>query len=47
LVKKIGEIIDNDSIKQNLSAKSLQQAAKFNWDKTAQATLAIFEQLMK
>ena len=47
LVKQIGEIIDNDSIKQNLSAKSLQQAAKFNWDKTAQATLAIFEQLMK
>lgn len=47
LVKKINQVLDNDSLIQTLSEQSLQQAAKFSWDKTAKKTLEIFEQLLK
>ena len=46
LVEKINQLLDNESLVQALSKKSLQQAAKFSWDKTAKETLAVFEQLM-
>lgn len=47
LVKRIYQIIEDESLQQTLSKKSLQQAAKFSWHKTAKETLEIFEQLMK
>ncbi len=47
LVKSMNQLLGDDSLQQSLSKKSLQQAAKFNWHKTAQETLEIFEQLMK
>jgi len=46
LIKKINQVLDKESLQQDLSEKSLQQAAKFSWDKTAQETLKIFEQLI-
>ncbi len=47
LVKRIYQIMEDESLQQTLSKKSLQQAAKFSWHKTAKETLDIFEQLMK
>jgi len=47
LVKRINKVLEDESLQQALSKKSLQQAAKFSWHKTAQETLQIFEQLMK
>lgn len=47
LVKQIYQVLDNPPLKEILSKKSLQQAEKFSWDKTAQETLAVFERLMK
>ena len=46
-VEKISQLLNDEPLRHALSKKSLAQAAKFNWEKTARATLSIFEQLMK
>jgi len=47
LVKKLYQVLGNTPYQQTLSAQSLQQAAKFSWDKTAQETLEVFQNLMR
>jgi len=46
-VKKVNQLLDSKTLRDSLSKKALVQAAKFNWEKTARATLLVFENLMK
>ncbi len=44
MVAAIRDVLTNDALAADLRARSLRQAAKFNWHKTAQETLAVYEE---
>jgi len=46
-LEKINQLLANKSLRSELSKKALEQAAKFSWEKTAQETLAVFEELLQ
>lgn len=43
LVSKIGQVLSDAQLNQSLREKGIKQAAKFNWDNTAQKTLAVLK----
>ena len=43
LIRQILNLLNNKQLRGSLSALSLEQAAKFSWEKTARETLAVFE----
>ena len=47
IFEKINQLLANKSLRSELSKKALEQAAKFSWEKTAQETLAVFEELLQ
>ena len=44
--KQISYILKNEKIKKKLKEKSLKQAQKFSWEKTARETLKIYKEIM-
>ncbi|GAG67499.1 unnamed protein product, partial [marine sediment metagenome] len=44
--KQISYILKNEKITEELKEKSLKQAKKFNWEKTARKTLKIYKEIM-
>ncbi len=46
LVIQTKEVLENKEIRAHFSKYSLEQARKFSWEKTAEATLEVFEKLM-
>jgi len=38
------DVLTNDALAADLRARSLRQAAKFNWRKTAEETLSVYEE---
>ena len=47
LLQKINQLLANQSSRLVFSKKALEQAAKFSWEKTAQETLGVFEELLQ
>ena len=47
LVAAIHSVLTNRELAADLRARSLQQAARFNWRKTATETLAAYEEAYK
>lgn len=47
LVHKMEQLLSNEALRQSLSEKALVRAAEFDWEKTARATLSVFEQLVE
>jgi len=45
LKKQILHVLENKEIKEELKRKSLIQAKKFSWEKTATKTLAIYNSI--
>jgi glycosyltransferase involved in cell wall biosynthesis len=46
LRERLIEVLKNDSLRENLRRKGLEQAKKFSWRDTAKRTLEIYEQLV-
>jgi glycosyltransferase involved in cell wall biosynthesis len=44
MVAAMHSVLTNDALAADLRARSLRQAANFNWHKTAQETLAVYEE---
>lgn len=44
MVAAMHDVLANDALAADLRARSLQQAARFNWRSTAQETLAVYEE---
>ncbi len=44
MVAAIRDVLTNDQLAANLRERSLQRAARFSWRKTAQETLAVYEE---
>ena len=47
MVTAIRDVLTNDTLAADLRARSLRQAAKFNWRKTAEETLGVYEEAYK
>ena len=47
MAAKIGEVIDDEGLRQELIKKGRKQAAKFSWKRMAEQTLAVYEQALK
>lgn len=47
LAKVINKVIDSDSLRKELIAKGLIQAACFSWQKTAEQTIAVYNEVLK
>lgn len=47
LTTRILEVLDNESGRRELSAAGQRRAAEFNWQKTAQATLSVYEEALR
>ena len=47
LVEAIRELLTNPELEADLRERSLQQAARFNWRKTAKETVAVYEEAYK
>ncbi len=45
LVEAMRQVLTNRTLQADLRARSLQRAAQFNWSKTAQETLAVYEEV--
>ena len=46
LLQELRPLLNNKGLQQEMSAASLQQAAKFSWDETARKTLDVFLKIM-
>jgi len=44
MVTAMRDVLTNDALAADLRARSLRQAAKFNWRKTAEETLSVYEE---
>ena len=47
MVKKIGEVIDDPLIREDLAKKGKQNAAKYSWKRMAEQTLAVYDSMFK
>ena len=47
MAAKIGEVVDDPIIRDDLKEKGKQNAAKYSWDRMAKQTLAVYEQVLK
>ncbi len=45
LVEAMHQILSDETLQADLRARSLRQAAKFSWRKTAQETLAVYQEV--
>ncbi len=45
LVEAMRRVLTDDTLRANLRVRSLKQAAKFSWRKTAEQTLAVYEEM--
>ncbi|MBI5578627.1 MAG: glycosyltransferase family 4 protein [Deltaproteobacteria bacterium] len=41
------DLLENPSLRQKLSIKGIEQASKFNWEKTAKETIAVYGEALK
>jgi glycosyltransferase involved in cell wall biosynthesis len=46
LAAEIVRIVESDSLRKEMSAKGLKQAARFSWDRMADQTLRVYEQCL-
>lgn len=46
MVAAMRDVLTNDELAKDLRERSLRQAAKFNWRKTAEETLAVYEEAL-
>ena len=46
LTEAIKKLINNDKLRKQLSEKGIQQAKKFSWQKTVQATIKVYEKVV-
>ncbi|HEY4161124.1 MAG TPA: glycosyltransferase family 1 protein, partial [Candidatus Saccharimonadales bacterium] len=46
MAAKIGEVVDDPLIRDDLIEKGKQNAAKYSWDRMAKQTLAVYEQVL-
>ncbi len=44
--KGIREVMEDPALKQKLSERGLEQAAKFSWEKTAKETVGVYEKVI-
>lgn len=47
MASKIGEVVDDPLLREDLIDKGRRQAAGYSWDRMAQQTLAVYEQALK
>ena len=47
MAAKIGEVLDNETLRSNLIEKGRTQAAKYSWRRTAEQTLAVYEKVLR
>jgi len=47
LTEAIISVVADEELRQDLRAKGMAQAARFSWEQTAQATLAVYDQVMR
>ncbi|MDQ3665534.1 MAG: glycosyltransferase family 4 protein [Acidobacteriota bacterium] len=46
LARSISELMEHENVREKLVAAGLRQAAKFSWERTAQATLGVYEEAL-
>ena len=47
IARKIEDVLSDDTLRQNLHEKGLEQSKKFSWDNCAQQTLEVISQLLE
>lgn len=47
MAAKIGEVVDDPLIREDLVEKGQKQAAKYSWDRMAKQTMAVYERALK
>jgi glycosyltransferase involved in cell wall biosynthesis len=47
MAAKIGEVVDDPLLREDLVDKGRRQAAGYSWDRMAQQTLDVYEQTLK
>ena len=46
LAGAIKRVLEDDSLRKDLSAKGLERAKRFSWDSTAAETLALYKEVL-
>ena len=47
LSRILRDLVDNRAMREGLSAKGLERAQEFSWEKTARKTFEVFEAVLK